>query len=434
MKKAISCLFALLMALTIGSAAADEWPVNEDLSGTLRVLGWANDDSLSGREAIVAAFSEKYPNVTVEDSWFPTSANVDAKEDTGLAAGTAEDVLICSPDWFGLRAQWYEDLAPYLQADGIDPYDYYVPSIWDASVLPTGKVEALPINANALCIVYNKTLFDEAGVDLPAADWSWDDFYDLCVKLAHGEGYERVYGCANINMQYVLADAWGGSPMTADRMASNILDPLSIKGYQKYQDLIFVEKAMPDGQTQESMPNETMFVSGLAAMYLCHPSILESMEELVGGAFEWGVINPPCDPDGVPTSCLWIDALAINKASNVKDLAWEFVKFFSLSDEAAVITADTTGMPVTKHIAETYYAANNFRGSDVSRLGLYEAAQGAVLFQFGGALMEHSVGTREMRDEIQYGDGTQDVAAILAKWEPKFTQILSDAFTNRVYD
>ena len=39
-----------------------------------------------------------------------------------------------------------------------------------------GKVYGVPALIDNLAIIYNKDLFDAAGVDYPTADWTWDDF------------------------------------------------------------------------------------------------------------------------------------------------------------------------------------------------------------------------------------------------------------------
>jgi multiple sugar transport system substrate-binding protein len=39
-----------------------------------------------------------------------------------------------------------------------------------------GKVLGLPALIDNLAVVYNKTLFDDAGLEYPSADWTWDDF------------------------------------------------------------------------------------------------------------------------------------------------------------------------------------------------------------------------------------------------------------------
>ena len=42
-------------------------------------------------------------------------------------------------------------------------------------------------------MVVNKTMFDEAGIEVPT-EWTYDEFLDVCAKLTHGEGSDKVYG------------------------------------------------------------------------------------------------------------------------------------------------------------------------------------------------------------------------------------------------
>ncbi len=38
-----------------------------------------------------------------------------------------------------------------------------------------GKQYALPESFSTVLLFYNKDLFDQAGIDYPTADWTWDD-------------------------------------------------------------------------------------------------------------------------------------------------------------------------------------------------------------------------------------------------------------------
>ncbi|MGP9539318.1 ABC transporter substrate-binding protein [Brachybacterium sp. AOP43-C2-M15] len=50
------------------------------------------------------------------------------------------------------------------------------------------KVIGMPQEVNVDGVYYNKRLFEEAGVDLPSPEWTWDDLFDAAESLAVTEG------------------------------------------------------------------------------------------------------------------------------------------------------------------------------------------------------------------------------------------------------
>lgn len=64
-----------------------------------------------------------------------------------------------------------------------------------------GRTYAVPKDIDTVAIWYNKTMFDEAGIPYPDGSWTWDDFYDIAVKLTKEDGSQYGFaanlGCDN---------------------------------------------------------------------------------------------------------------------------------------------------------------------------------------------------------------------------------------------
>jgi len=80
-----------------------------------------------------------------------------------------------------------------------------------------GQVIGFPAIIDNLSVIYNKDLFDAAGVDYPAADWTWEDFRETAKALT--DPSKGVFG---VNMGHLwdehdmmtttlseLASMWG---------------------------------------------------------------------------------------------------------------------------------------------------------------------------------------------------------------------------------
>jgi multiple sugar transport system substrate-binding protein len=65
------------------------------------------------------------------------------------------------------------DLTDWTQQPDVN-WEDFVPGAREAATFE-GKVLGIPGLIDNLALVYNKTLFDEAGLEYPNADWTWDD-------------------------------------------------------------------------------------------------------------------------------------------------------------------------------------------------------------------------------------------------------------------
>jgi len=52
----------------------------------------------------------------------------------------------------------------------------------------------LPYRGDFWLLFYNKTLFDDAGLDYPTNDMTWDEYADLARAISSGEGADKVWG------------------------------------------------------------------------------------------------------------------------------------------------------------------------------------------------------------------------------------------------
>jgi multiple sugar transport system substrate-binding protein len=75
-------------------------------------------------------------------------------------------------------------------------WDDFYPSEQQAATAD-GKVVGVPALVDNLSLVYNKAMFKAAGVPLPTASWTWDDFRGAAKKLT--DPAKKNYGWAYVN-------------------------------------------------------------------------------------------------------------------------------------------------------------------------------------------------------------------------------------------
>src|SRR5262249_55565496 len=141
---------------------------------------------------IVSAFEAANPTIKVSVETAPY-ADYFTKLQTAIAGGTA-------PDTFELD---YQDFVTYAQGGSLA--DLTAPAASDKGWQPwllssaamqaftySGKQYALPESFSTVVLLYNKALFDAAGVGYPKASWTWADETAAAQKLTNKA--KGIYG------------------------------------------------------------------------------------------------------------------------------------------------------------------------------------------------------------------------------------------------
>jgi multiple sugar transport system substrate-binding protein len=177
------------IALIAGAAAHDAGASGEEVTLSYFTFS-AAPDHLEDLDAIVAAFEAENPNVHIE---VQTAAFADyfTSLQTQIAGGSAPDTFELNYENFVTyaRSGALLDLGPYLDGS-IDPERYYPLALEGFS--DGGTQYGLPATFSDVVLIYNRTLFDEAGLDYPTADWTWDDYMTAAEALTDADA--GVYG------------------------------------------------------------------------------------------------------------------------------------------------------------------------------------------------------------------------------------------------
>lgn len=129
------------------------------------------------------------------------------------------------------------------------------------------KLYGLPKDWDLTALWYNKEIFDEAGVDYPTDEWTWDDMADAAEKLTDKE--KGIWGIASqVATQEGLYDTIpqsGGFIISDDMKTSGYDTPEALDGTQRWIDFIEKEQS-PDIQTQTDTKPVELFKAGKVAM------------------------------------------------------------------------------------------------------------------------------------------------------------------------
>lgn len=349
-------LLAVVLVGTMAASMASGAAVSAEEKQKLVIWSWGADEEKKAREDAVAIFQENHPEIEVEHSVIPTADHAwDQKAAAALAAGTGPDVMQMSPDYYGLYTDYFEDLQPYLEKEGVNADDVFTEGMLAPYYRPDGKLEGMPLLENVFVLAYNKDLFDQFGVDYPTDDWTWDDLKEAAEKFVSGEGADATYGIVNhwVEPNFALI-CQGGSPYSDDLQTLELNTPEVAAGLDLFGELV-QSKAMPDDTAAKSLPKEQLFVSGHAAMYPLGGFETKLIAEEIGDNFNWDVVTMPKVKDGGTNNVMYATGYAMLNTAENKDAAWTFLKEVGYENEDMAEVTARVGIPGNKTAAEGFY-------------------------------------------------------------------------------
>ena len=231
------------------------------------------------------------------------------------------------------------DLTDRIAAsDKIDMNNYYegIVNLYQSN----GKQYAVPKDIDTIALWYNKTIFDEMGVDYPDDTWTWDDFAAAAKKLTNDDHWG--YAIAPGNNQegfYNTIYSMGGYVISDDKKTSGFDDPNTIKAMEFFTDMI-KDGSCPDLATvSETAPNE-LLCAGKTAMSINGSWMLAGYRDNEYAAANCDVAVLPYYKDPSDRVSIY-NGLGWAASANGKntDAAWSLIEYLG-SEEAQIKQAE----------------------------------------------------------------------------------------------
>jgi multiple sugar transport system substrate-binding protein len=290
-------------------------------------------------QPMIDAYTAKHPNVSFEFINIPAN-EYGQKLAVMLAGGDDSDIISVKdiPMYAGMVAKkQLEPLGSYVGKDKIDLKAYS--GVAD-QITVDKQLYALPFRSDVWILYYNKDLFDKAKVAYPTNDMTWDQYAALARKVSSGAGVDRVYGS-----HYHIWRSTKELPAVQDGKNSIIATDYS---YMKpYYDLVLgmqKDKTVMDFASLKvgNIHYSGLFYNGQIAMLPMGSwfigTLISKTKDGTNTQKNWGIVKYP-HPAGVPagTTAGTITSIAINAKSANKAAAWDFMKFFSGAEGAAIL-------------------------------------------------------------------------------------------------
>ncbi|MFC7496265.1 MULTISPECIES: ABC transporter substrate-binding protein [unclassified Nocardioides] len=165
-----------------GSTKVDELDPDKDVT----ITWWTGQDSEANAllQDLVDDYTAEHPNVTIEISpGADTTDDLLQKLQAGFAADEYPDISYTYGSWASVLGTSGRTLDISEHVEAADSGWEEFPEAARATATVEDEVIGFPAVVDNLGLIYNKQLFDEAGLDYPTEDWTWDDFRTAAAEL-----------------------------------------------------------------------------------------------------------------------------------------------------------------------------------------------------------------------------------------------------------
>jgi len=270
-----------------------------------------------------------------------------------LAAGEGPDIARVT-DLGGL-SQHYLDLSPHLSdtaywEDNFGPFLKWLRQPDDTSSIP-GFMTQLTVTGAYV----NKTLFEQAEIELPGEGATWDDWaaaskevaekLEIPIPLAFDRSGHRVSGPAiSMGANFFTAD---GEPALIDDGFKEMAGRL----YDWHQDGTMAKELWGSVSGSTYLGANEDFANAQVVMYMSGSWQISQFSDQIGDAFDWWAVPAPCGPascTGMPGGA----ALVALKTTEHPEEVAKVMEYLSSEEVLAEFYGRTLFVPAHLGLAE----------------------------------------------------------------------------------
>lgn len=254
------------------------------------------------------------------------------------------------------------DLTEYIESsDAVDLdnlWEYGVESYrFDGETVGVGNIYALPKDVGPFGFGYNKTMFEEAGVELPDPDvpYTWDEFIEVNQELTDPEN-EKFGTGLNVNVAlYAFVWSNGGDWLDETQTQVTVDTPEFAEALQFFADMQNEYEITPSIEQGQTLDTYQRWLRGQLAFFPVAPWDLGTFDTEL--EFEYDMIPWPVGSTGEPATYTGTMGIAASADTEYPDLAAELVIYLTASEEGQQMLVDERiQIPNLKDMAEEWVA------------------------------------------------------------------------------
>lgn len=303
MKKTIALVMAACMAgatlVGCGSSASSAAPAGDsststaasssDKQVTMDLIWWTDGNETKVMQGLIDEYEQLHPNIKINLQEIAFD-DLNTKLQMSIAGGEAPAMSRGTEATVSQLHDAMVDFSDYIDTDALQ--SEYLESV-DYLYKSGNEVVAIPTEVTANGMIYNKTAFEAAGVEVPTGPddvWTWDEFREDLQKVVDSGAVK--YGMVIDNPSHRWATIlyeFGGS--LANENGGNLSSPESMNAIN------FTKGLFDDGLAVSSIwlsgeDANNIFRSGQVAVHISGTWMIQNYDENIKD-FEWGVTYMP---------------------------------------------------------------------------------------------------------------------------------------------
>ncbi|MEU6249120.1 extracellular solute-binding protein [Glycomyces sp. NPDC047010] len=321
------------------------------------------------------------------------------------------------PDVFQMdypRLRQFGGSGMLLPLDGVVDTSDFRDGVLDTAKLD-GQLIAVPVGTNVFGLIYRPDWFEEHGIAVPEAGYSWDDYAELIRTLTTTLG-EGKWGGSDWTGSYLLAELWlrqQGDSFYSDDAASLNFTKEQLVEWWTIAAPLQADGSVPSPE-ETAAENAPGVAAGTIATELRWDTAVNGYWSTVtDGGGTLGIIAPPtADPANLALHLRPGMQYVVGANTEQPEAAAKLIEFLLGDPEAAKILGTNRGIPATKtalgsvELDEASQAVMDYEATVEGQLAgapvVPPAAAGAVEAKF-----------TEIYQQVQYATMTPEDAADL---------------------
>ncbi|WP_019909446.1 ABC transporter substrate-binding protein [Paenibacillus sp. HW567] len=357
---------------------------------TLRYSSYLLDTAQAGKVYFdaIAEFEKLHPHIKIESDFIQNN-NYTAGIKIRLLGGEQMDVFdTWSPSLFeefrALRSDMYLDLtgSPFLK-------EFYPNSLLPVTV--GGRVYGAPEVMHSDGLLYNKTLFDRLGLEVPR---TWDEFLILCRKLKQAGvipvAMDAEWSTAQFFWGSIMSDNGADAAWTKklENGQIRIDNPVFVDAIQKHRDIIDRGFVPPNWKNLKHEQAKDLVGTGQAAMIITGTWDIPSIRER-NIAQDIRFMMVPGSVKTVPNINVGTYRVINSKTEH--------------PEEAKLFVAFMNGRATQEKLAAGALAVPSVISAPMDRTGSVSSIAAAVTREDATLYWPHTVTTESLQVKIQEG-------------------------------
>ena len=373
MKKLVSILLVLVLALALTPAMA-EGPAYDGSEVTITFYNTMGTNLTPVLEKYIASFQELYPNIKVNYTSVGSYDDVRDQIATEITVNGQPNIAYCYPDHVALYNlfkavrtldDFIDSTAEVTRADGTTEImgltaeqkaDFIEGYYNEGLQFGDGKMYTMPFSKSTEVLYYNKTFFDENGLQVPT---TWDEMDEVARKIIEIDPDSTPIGYDSESNWFITMTEQLKSDYTVAEdpyfLFNNETNRDFVKRFREwYQDGLLITYKLNGGYTSGR------FVADSKKIYMTIGSSAGASHQTPAAKdgvapFEVGITTiPQADPSNPrvisqgPSVCIFKKANAQEEAAS-----WLFVKYLTTSVEFQAEFSIASGyVPVIKSVID----------------------------------------------------------------------------------